>query len=514
MTQIVQQGAINTTALIVPDLYVQIVPPQTLLLNGVPTDILGIVGTAPWGPVNTATIIGNMGDYAQAFGTIVPRTFDMGTHVATAVQQGAQNFRCVRVTDGTDTAATANVLSSSITFTALYTGSVGNGLSVSVGYGSQNGTYKLVVSLAGTTPEVYDNISGAGNELWVVMAAAVNAGNGPLRGPSQLITAAPGTTTSPPAIASYTLSGGSDGASSITTSILLGQDIAPRTGMYALRGQGCGIALLADLYDSASWTAQVALALSEGLYIILVGPPNDNILNAVATKATAGVDSYSAKMMFGDWIYWVDSVNGITRLVSPQGFAAGRLANLSPEQSSLNKQIYGVVSSQKSGGPGGPTQSTYASADLEALIGAGIDVICNPQPGGSYWGVRGGHNTSSNAAINGDNYTRLTTYIAATLAAGMGGYVGQIVNASLFDNIKATLMAFLSGMLTQGLLGSTDGSLPFAVVCNSSNNPVSRTGLGYVQADVQVQYQAINEKFIVNVQGGQTVTVSTGSNAS
>jgi hypothetical protein len=95
----------------------------------------------------------------------------------------------------------------------------------------------------------------------------------------------------------------------------------------------------------------------------------------------------------------------------------------------------------------------------------------------------------------------------------MGGYVGQIVNSALFDSIKATLMAFLSGMLTQGLLGSTDGSLPFAVVCNKSNNPSSRTALGYVQADVQVQYQAINEKFIVNVQGGQSVTVSTGSNA-
>ena len=51
-------------------------------------------------------------------------------------------------------------------------------------------------------------------------------------------------------------------------------------------------------------------------------------------------------------------------------------------------------------------------------------------------------------------------------------------------------------------------SLPFAVVCDDSNNPSSRTGLGYVQADVQVQYQAINEKFIVNVQGGQTVQVS------
>jgi cold shock CspA family protein len=31
--------------------------------------------------------------------------------------------------------------------------------------------------------------------------------------------------------------------------------------------------------------------------------------------------------------------------------------------------------------------------------------------------------------------------------------------------------------------------------------------MGYVQSDVQVQYQAINEKFIVNVEGGQSVSV-------
>jgi hypothetical protein len=514
MTQIVQQGAINTAALIVPDLYVQIVPPQSLLLNGVPTDILGVVGTAPWGPVNQPTIIGNMGDYAQSFGTIIPRAFDMGTQVATAVQQGAQNFRCVRITDGTDAAATVDVQDSSITFTALYTGSVGNGISISIGSGSQAGTTKIIVSLAGRTPEVYDNILGSGNALWAAMANAITNGNGPLRGPSQLITASPGTATVTPSNASYTLSGGADGTAAITTQTILGQDTTPRSGMYALRGQGCGIALLADLSDATSWTTQVSFGLSEGIYMILVTPPGDTIVNALNAKAAAGIDSYAAKMMFGDWIYWIDSVNGVTRLVSPQGFAAGRLANLSPEQSALNKQIYGVVSSQKSGMPGGPTQSTYASADLEALIGAGIDVISNPQPGGTYWGIRGGHNTSSNAAVNGDNYTRLTNYIAATLAAGMGGYVGQLVNSSLYDNIKATLMAFLSGMLTQGMLNSANGLLPFAVVCNNSNNPASRTALGYVQADVQVQYQAINEKFVVNVQGGQAVTVSTGSNAS
>lgn len=142
------------------------------------------------------------------------------------------------------------------------------------------------------------------------------------------------------------------------------------------------------------------------------------------------------------------------------------------------------------------------------MLSAGIDVIANPQPGGNYWGVRGGHNSSSNAAINGDNYTRLTNYIAYTLSAGMGIYVGQLVNETLFQNIRGTLLAFLNGLLSQGMLGSTDGSLPFAVVCDTTNNPQSRTALGYVQADVQVRYQAINEKFIVNVQGGQTVQVS------
>jgi phage tail sheath protein FI len=196
------------------------------------------------------------------------------------------------------------------------------------------------------------------------------------------------------------------------------------------------------------------------------------------------------------------------RVVSPQGFVAGRLANLSPEQSSLNKQLYGIMGSQKSGTPGSGQSTSYSGAELSALFGAGIDVIANPQPGGSYWGVRGGHNSSSNQATNGDNYTRLTNYISATLAAGMGQYVGQVINADLFRRVRATQLSFLQNLMSQGLIGSTDGSLPFSVVCDTSNNPNARTSLGYVQSDAQVQYQAINEKFIVNMEGGQTVQVS------
>ena len=506
-----QQGSVNTTSLIVPDLYVQIVPPQNLVLNGVPTNILGVVGTASWGPVDEPTIIGTMADYAQQFGSIVPRTYDMGTQVAIAVQQGAQNFRCVRVTDGTDAAAYTVVPGSNASFTAMYTGSLGNNITLTLRAGTKPNTWMLSVLLPGFVPEVFDGLVGNGAAFWTGLAAAVNAGLGPQRGPSLLVVASGGGTTASPAPFSITLgstSAGADGASQVGTTQLLGSDAPTRSGMYALRGQGCGLAVLADCADSSSWTIQAGFGLQEGIYMILATPAGDTITNAVSTKAAAGLDNYAAKLMFGDWLWWSDQVNNTIRLVSPQGFAAGRLANLSPEQSSLNKQIYGIIGSQRTGTPGSGQNTAYSTAELGALLGAGIDLICNPQPAGSFWGVRGGHNTSSNPATDGDNYTRLTNYIAETLAAGMGQYVGRVINSNLFQQIRSTQLSFLNNMYGQGLLGSTDGSLPFSVICDTTNNPSSRTSLGYVQSDAQIQYQAINERFIVNVEGGQTVQVS------
>ncbi|MGH7152577.1 MAG: phage tail protein, partial [Acetobacteraceae bacterium] len=468
-------------------------------------------GSASWGPVGQPVIVATMADYAVSFGPIVARKYDMGTQVATAVQQGAQDFRCVRVTDGTDVAAQATAPGTTVTFTALYTGSLGNQVVLTMAVGSKPSTWRLTVALPGVQPEVFDNLTGTGAAFWTALAGAVNQGQGPQRGPSQLIVANSGGATIAGAAFSILLgsgTAGSDGAQGVAAAQLVGSDIPPRTGMYALRGQGCGIGMLADADDSTQWTVQTGFGLQEGVYMILTGPAGDTIQDAVAVKAAAGLDSYAAKLMFGDWLWWSDQVNNTIRLVSPQGFAAGRLANLSPEQSSLNKQLYGVIGSQKSGAPGSGQSTSYSSADLSVLIGAGIDVISNPQPGGAYWGVRGGHNSSSNPAVNGDNYTRLTNYIAATLAAGMGQYVGQVINADLFRRIRATQLSFLQNMLSQGLLGSTDGSLPFSVICDTSNNPASRTGLGYVQSDAQVQYQGINEKFIVNLEGGQSVQVS------
>src|SRR3978361_745067 len=129
---ITQQGALNTTALVVPDLYVQLVPPTAALLNGVPSNVLGIVGSASWGPVGQPVAVGTMADYAASFGPVVNRKYVMGTHVAVAGQPGAAAFRCLRVTDGTETAATLSGDTGAIAFIARYPGSLGNAITVTL----------------------------------------------------------------------------------------------------------------------------------------------------------------------------------------------------------------------------------------------------------------------------------------------------------------------------------------------------------------------------------------------
>ncbi len=510
---IYQQGSLNTGALVVPDLYVQIVPPQNLVLNGVPTNLIGVVGTASWGPVNKPVTVGSMAEYGRAFGPVTARKYDMGTNLATAVQQGATGFRCVRVTDGTDVAASyaiglANGVYAAL-LTARYTGTLGNQITATL-TGPPQGPLTLAISRPGVLPEIFANIPASSPAaFWQALVNAVNNGTGPLRGNSQLVVASlgSGTTTSPAAFSNL-LSGGTDGVTTVSAATLVGQDVLPRTGMYALRGQGCSIGVLADTDDSTQWTAQAGFGASEGVYMILTGPAGDTISNATGVIAQTGLNFPSAKLMFGDWVYWSDQTNGVIRIVSPQGFVAGRLGNLSPEQSSLNKPLYSVIGTQRSGLPGSGQVGTYSEADLQTLFSAGIDVLANPQPGGAYWGVRCGHNTSSNPAINGDNYSRMTNFIAATLAAGMGGFVGQVINLQLFQQIRATQLSFLQTLLAQGILGlNAAGQLPFSVICDASNNPPSQTSLGFVQCNVQVQYQGINEKFIVNVEGGQTVVV-------
>ena len=501
---IFQSGQLNTTALVTPDLYVQIVPPTISLLNGVPTNIGGFVGTAQWGPVNSPTKVTSLVDYTRKFGAVMPRKYDLGTALAAATLQGqAGIYTMVRVTDGSDVAATVVVQTNCITLTSKYTGTFGNSIQAAISPGSAASSFRVTIAAPGLPPEIFDNITGSGNALWVNMAAAINNGQSALRGPSAILVASAGVGTTAPTTTNYTLASGTDGATTITGSVLLGVDTIPRKGMYALRGQGISVAALADCDDSTTWANQVAFGLSEGIYMIGTGPAGDSISNAVTAKSTAGIDSYAFKLMFGDWILFNDLANGQQRLISPQGFVVGELCNLSPNASTLNSPVMGIIGTQKS-----IANQNYSTAEIQTLASAGIDIITNPIPRGNVFGCRMGRNSSSNPVIRGDNYTRMTNYIAATLNAGMGIFVGQLQSADVRRQAKTTLDAFFANLASQGLIGTADGQTPWQVVLDNSNNPANRVALGYMQADVKVTYLSVIEYLLLNVEGGQSVQIT------
>lgn len=660
MTAIFQAGQINIAALQVAGVYVQIVPPQ-LLINGVATNVVGLVGSATWGPVNQPTPIGSYAAFAAQFGNMTTRKYDAGTHVWNIYQQGPfAAVQIVRVTDGTDTAATASIQSAAMTATSKYTGSFGNNQQLAIAPGSAAGSYRASVITPGVLPEIFDNIlqgvqsltlvagtvftsvpalniaaapaggvnatagaqlvvygtpsvsvggagyaandfitlangvkvkvntvdgggavtaflvisttgcspgsltgagtaapatsaqvstTGAGTgavvgltwclgaavnlvpgagylvaptvtltggggsggsytavlSYWVNIVNAINNGQGGIRGPSLNMVLTGGSATSTPTTATYNLTGGTDGAN-VSANSLLGTDSAPRTGMYALRAKGCSIVDLADCDTLTTFTNQIAFGLYEGAYMIGVTPAGDTIANAATELATAAIDAFTMKVMFGDWCYIDDLVNNVTRMTSPQGFVVGVLANLAPNQSTLNKPISGIVSTQRSqtGVPYSP------NSDLQTLVNGRMDVIATPSPGGFYFGCQTGHNTSSNAAVNGDNYTRMTNFLATTLASGMGIFVGTLSTPGQMRRAKTTIDAFFQQVQLAGLIGDPGNAAAppaWQTTLDASNNPQNQLARGVEQAFVQVTYQSVVEKLVISVQGGQTVTI-------
>lgn len=507
---IYQYNSINLSALLVPGVYTAIAPPTGAAIVGVPSNLLAIIGSGSWGPVNRPTSFGTTQQGAAIFGQPVVRKYDMMTHVYTAAMQGANNFLGVRVTDGTDVAATVQILTNCLTLTSKYTGSGGNNITVAIATGSKVGTYRVVASMPGASAEAFDNIGfgATGNAIWVAIAAAINGGTNVQRGPSAMIVASAGAGTTAPAVATYSLASGTDGASGVTATMLLGNDGAmPRTGMYSLRNSQTSVAMLADCDTSTAWPTQVAYGISEATYMVGCGPSGDSISNAITTLQSAGVDSYEFHYLQGDWCYWLDPVAGL-RVVSPQGFVAGLKANLSPNQSVLNKQLQGVVATQTS-----MSNLTYAQSDLAQMAKAGIDCIVNPSAGGSYFSCYLGHNTSSNPLIRSDSYSSMTNFEAQSLNGSLGQFIGSLNNLTENNALVGAVSAFLQAQWDTGLIGNSanPSAIPFSVTLPAAQNTQAQTSIGLQFLLISITYFSIVEELVATVIGGSSVVITSQS---
>jgi hypothetical protein len=492
-------GNADLSALIVPDAYTNVEAPPAAPATGQPSNILGIVGVASWGPVNSPVKL-SPAQVAAAFGPVTNRAHDLATYASIAALLGVSVLDLVRVTDGTDVAAMATIQTSGGSFTAKYTGTLGNKLQVTIASGSATSSFKVTLAIPGVVPETFDNITGTGAQAWANIASAINNGQGNTRGPSNLAVFSAGASTTTPVVGSYTLSGGLDGATTITSSVLVGTDGAARTGMYALRGTGVAVGMLADCSAPTTWSVQNAFALSEVLQMVDANVAGDTPAAFATAMGTAGVDSPWFKAMLGDWIYWSDNVNNVVRLVSPQvWYAAWKVSN-PPSQSALNKQLPGIVGTQKS-----QANQTYSTADLQTIAGARGDVICNPCPGGAYFGCRFGRNTSSDPGRRQDAYTTMTNFLATSIDAVAGPFVGQVGTPDEQREAQSTISGFLQTLASPEAGQPQIGAFSVTVTFNNAT--------GVQVAVVQVQYLGIVEYFVIDLTGGQTVQVVTAAQA-
>lgn len=503
-------GSFNAATLQVPGLYLNVTKTPGVISPSI-FGRVGVLGVASWGPKNVPTLIGDSSQLAL-FGDPAVRSYDAVT-AATVILQlqeaagSGANLMISRVTDGTDVAASGTIgTSSGLTVTSLYTGTGGNTISAVLAAGSITGTWKVIIQKGGFPAEIFDNIGLGltGNAVWVALANAINNGNSLVRSPSRIAVASAGNATTAPSATTVTLSGGTDGATTITSTVLVGSDTSgARTGVYAYRNAGCTDVVIADFSDATQEPTLQAFAVSEGVLIHTSGPPSESVTAAQTSKNTQGTDSPFLKRYLGDWISWADNFNGVQRLLAPATFGAALMSTLQPQQSGLNKAIQNIVATQRS-----RTGVPYANDELAVLVTSGIEVIANPIPRGSRFGFNIGRTTTSDASRNTDNWPRLTSYIARSLlgSGALGSLIGEEITDDFFREGFDLLDTFLSGLQRTGLI--EDKKVTF----DRNNNPQSQTGAGVVIAQVLIRYFGIAAIFLVNMTSGATVVIPANAN--
>ena len=524
MPTIISSSSFNPADFQAPGLYINNVPP-TPYLPGTPTNIGYVVGTASWGAVNAPRITSGPGEAGQEFGGITSAaltdTHDLCTDLTIAFQQGFISLWGVRVTDGTDTAASivaSGATASGGTFAALHTGSLGNTINVIVQQAANSNYYNVFVTSSFRNQETFPNIPAS--TFWTSLQTALASGINGVVGPSRLIRLNNANNAAgAPVAQTYTLTGGTDGRN-VSTDQLLGQNQTnPPTGLYLASSLNPypQKAWIAGLTDTSALADVLAFCESNAIFTAMALPTGTSTSDAQSIISAAAQSSYEFSWL-KDWIYWNDPVNAVVRLVAPYPVTMGLITSLSPAQSPLNQIVNGVVGTERNNPYTGDVP--YSQSEIGILQSLGVLVVTNPIPQGNVFGVATATNTSTNTAESPVEYATMTNFLDLSFGAGMGAFVGQLQTGRANDPLRAkvrhTLNNFLNGLTQAGLIDA------FSVVCTFAQSGNPQLGINtpatiaqhYLYAFAAVRYLSSVWYFVISLQGGTTVvTVSPAQSA-
>lgn len=526
MTQIVYGKNLQPNA---PGAYIQVIAPP-LSITGVATDVIGVTGTASWGPLNSPVLMGDPTQIITNFGGITAAALtdshDLCTDLTIAFSQAQANTLQaygVRVSDATDVKATFVLKDTGgtvtgITLTALYSGTLGNAISLIIATGAKPNTFDVTITpFAGGLTEFFPALPSAA-PFWAALVSALNNGLNGVRGPSLLIRGTIGTSVLGPAVATTTLASGTDGRTSLTSAQLIGSSASnPVTGLYTLASAQpqTGIVWASGLVDTSVATTFASLVQALPAWGLFSAPSGgmSNVATVISTLQATAIASPNISFC-ANWVYWYDPVNALLRLVAPYAFIGGATAALPPEQSPLNQPNNNVVGTERNNPYGTP--QPFSAAELGALDQAGVIIINSPSPGGNYFGMQSGRNTAANVIQQPVEYTRMTNFIALSFAAVIGQFVGQNQSTNpsdpLRNSVQHVMDNFTSGLSEAGRIDSALNTCTFAQTGNPNNgvNTPNTIALHYLYARSDIKFLSSVWYFILSQQGGTTV-VTTGS---
>lgn len=483
----------------------------TTIINGTTTATIG--GTAT--PTDTVTI--NVVDASLPGGSVaipyVVQNADTATLIATGLKN-AINASAPLIAIGVTATSSAAVLSLKSTSPTLttYTSALSTGATETVTFAA--GPTEIATSArlpainvvvnpfsGGGAPEQFNGLSGNPNRFPAALQSAINNGLNAARGKSNFITIPSITpTTNAIALGSFTLVGGSDGRNVSTSQLVGNPGASPPTGLFAIQNQQFtpSVAWVTGLTDPNGYALVQNYATTFNVFTLLTFASGQTTAQAVTTKSTTGIANYNVGFV-KDWLSFLDTANGVTRLVDPTPFAAGTIASLNPWVSPLNKSVQLVTGSERNGVP-------YSNSELSQLGQAGIMLITNPIGKGAVWGFQNGYNSVGNNDITSYvEYSRMTNFLVATNAANLGLYLGENTTFNSTDSARAliqgSLTAFLAALQAIPAIGA------FSVECDTGNNPASQLALHEVQINETVQFLPSIQTIFGQVQGGTTVQI-------
>lgn len=481
----------------------EVSPPASV--QGISSNIAGIVAFLPCGPVNEVTEISSPTEFFSVF---APTDFTHDETTFTALyafmnKSFPGGMKIVRIATGTQATAARTFddasAGDSVTATANYPGAYGNQIYVAWSVNADDATARDATVTVGTTySKLHENVAT------IVSSALVVTDPGD---PYVTFSKASGATLVPAAIAATALTGGVDGTP--TAANYLGSSSVD-VGLRLFYGDSVEVNVV--------FVAEPAEGLIDDINTGLVTFADETKKAMVVLNTVEGQDYADAKEYVADYrqndgyavypwpkVYTVnqydDDRNEI--LVNTNAFIASALVSIDPEVSvggKLGSQaLYGITDLEV-------TSTTKAQNDALKAKGVLAMFMSTARGGAITWGDP---NTSLESGKGKIFRRRMTDYITISISNLLELYVGETLDVNLAAGTLgptttaeiAAIAGFLDGLVSTGRIAdySIDGL---------SGNLQSNLDDGEWIILLQVKLNAHQEVIILKAEVGETVTIT------